>query len=70
MTSIDNGQFSGYILVVGKTGYGKTTFPEKLGINNFFGNLVKTEWISWIDTNSTQLAKFNHAFITRQKFIL
>ena len=40
MTSIYNGQFSGNILVVGKTGSGKTTFLEKLGIKFFFGNLV------------------------------
>ena len=42
MTSIYNGQFHGNILVVGRTGYGKTTFLEKLGLNNFFGNIIKT----------------------------
>ena len=30
MTLIYNGQFRGNILLVGKTGYGKTTFLEKL----------------------------------------
>ena len=49
MTSIYDGQFGGNILVVGRTGCGKTTFLEKLGINKFFGNLVKTEWISGKD---------------------
>ena len=49
MTSIYNGQFSGNILVVGRMGCGKTTFLEKLGSNNFFGKLAKTEWISGID---------------------
>ena len=49
MTSIYNGQFSGNILVVGRMGCGKTTFLEKLGLNNFFGKLVKTEWICGID---------------------
>ena len=48
MTSIYNGQFSGNILVVGRTNCGKTTFIEKLGLNNFFGDIVKTEWISGI----------------------
>ena len=43
MTSIYNRQFSGHILVVGKTGWGKTTFLEKLGINNFSGNLAKAK---------------------------
>ena len=46
MTSIYNGQFSGNILVVGRTNCGKTTFIEKLGLNNFFGDIVKTEWVS------------------------
>ena len=36
MTSTYNGQFSGHILVVGKTGCGKMTFLEKLGKNIFF----------------------------------
>ena len=43
MTTIYDGQFRGNFLVVGKTGCGKITFSEKLGINNFFGNLVTTE---------------------------
>ena len=36
MTSIYDGQFSGNILVVGRTDLRKTTFLEKLGLNNFF----------------------------------
>ena len=48
MSSIYYGQFYGNILVVGRTGCGKTTFLKKLGLNNFFGNMVKTEWISGI----------------------
>ena len=43
MTSIYDGQFGGNILVVSRTGCGKTTFLEKLRINKFFGNLVKPE---------------------------
>ena len=49
MTSIYNAQFCGNILVVGRTGCSKTTFLEKLGLNKFFGNIIKTEWISGID---------------------
>ena len=33
-------QFRGNILVVGKTGCGKTYFSQKLGLNKFFGKLV------------------------------
>ena len=46
MTSIYDGQFDGNVLVVCRTGCGKTTFLEKLRTNKFFCNLVKTEWIS------------------------
>ena len=42
MSSIYYGQFYGNILVVGRTGCGKTTFLKKLGLNNFFGNIIKT----------------------------
>ena len=41
--SICNAQFKGNILVLGKTGCGKTYFAQKLGLNNFFGKIVKTE---------------------------
>ena len=51
MSSIYDGQFSRNVLEVGKTGCGKTIFLEKLGINKFFGNIVKTEWLSGIEIN-------------------
>ena len=57
MTSIYNGLFSGNILVVGRTGCGKTTFLEKLGLNKFFGDIIKTEWISGIDTDKKREAE-------------
>ena len=58
MSSIYDGQFSGNVLVVGKTGCGKTTFLEKLGINRLFSNIVKTELIRGIDINKKREAKF------------
>ena len=43
MTSIYDGQFYGNVLEVGRTGCGKTKFLEKLGLNNFFSDIIKTE---------------------------
>ena len=62
MTSIYNGQFYGKILVVGRTGCGKTTFLEKLGLNNFFGNIIKTEWISGIEIDKQTEAEIQPYF--------
>ena len=62
MTSIYDGQFYGNVLVVGRTGCGKTTFLEKLGVNNFFGKIVKTEWISGIDIDKQREAEIKSYF--------
>ena len=62
MTSIYNGQCSGNILLVGKTGCGKKTFLEKLGLNKFLRELVKTEWISGIDVNKKREAEIESSF--------
>ena len=35
-------KFSGNILIVGRTGYGKTYFTQKLAINRFFGQLKRS----------------------------
>ena len=62
MSSIYDGQFYGNILVVGRTGCGKTTFLEKLGLNNFFGNIIKTEWISGIDIDKKREVEIQSYF--------
>ena len=62
MTSVYNGQFYGNILVVGRTNCGKTTFIEKLGLNNFFGDMIKTEWISGIDIDKQREAEIQSYF--------
>ena len=62
MTSIYNRQFSGNILVVGRTGCGKTTFLEKLGLNKFFGDIIETEWISGIDIDKKREAEIQSYF--------
>ena len=62
MVSIYNGQFLGNVLVVCRTNCGKTTFIEKLGLNNFFGNIVKTEWVSGIAINNKREAEIQLYF--------
>ena len=62
MTSVYNGEFSGNILVVGRTNCGKTTFIEKLGLNNFFGDIIKTEWISRIAIDKKREAEIQSYF--------
>ena len=64
MTSIYDGQFYGNVLVVGWSGCGKT-FLEKLGVNNFFGKIVKTEWISGIGQTNKGRLKFNLILVTK-----
>ena len=41
--NIYNAQFRGNVLIVGKTGFGKTHFLQKSGLKNFFGKIVNTE---------------------------
>ena len=70
MNFICDGQFYGNVLVVSRTWCGKTTFLEKLGLNNFFGNIVKTEWISGIDIDKKERLKSNLILVMEQKFTL
>ena len=70
MSSIYDGVFYGNILVVGKTGCGKTTFLENFGLNKFFGNIIKTERISSIETlTKRERLKSNFILVTKQMFM-
>ena len=62
MNEIYNGRFNGNILVVGRTGCGKTTFLENLAINKFFSKIIKTEWISGIEIDSIREAEIQSCF--------
>ena len=62
MNEIYNGQFNGNILLVGRTGCGKTTFLENLAINNFFGKIIKTEWVSGIEIDAAGEAEIQSCF--------
>ena len=68
MSSIYNGQFSGNLLVFCKTECEKTYFLQKLGLNKFFGNLVKLEWVSGIDIDEERQAEIQSSFSNKVKF--
>ena len=62
MTSIHDSQFRGNVLVVGKTGCGKTTFLQKLGLYIFFEKIVKTKWVSRIEIDEKCKAEIQSCF--------
>ena len=49
-------------MVVGHTGCGKTIFLEKLGLNNFFGDILKTERISGIEIDKQREVEIQSFF--------
>ena len=61
-------QFRGNILVVGKTGWGKTYFLQKLAPNKFFGELVKAEWVSGIKIDDQREAEIQACFSNKVEF--
>ena len=63
-----NGKFRGNILIVGRAECGKTTFMQKLALNNFFGKLKKTEWVSGIELSKTREAEIETNFSCKIDF--
>ena len=54
-------------MVAGRTGCGKTIFLKKLGLNNFFGDIIKIEWISGIDNDKQRKAEIQSYFSNETK---
>ena len=67
-SNVYNGKFNGNILIVGRTKCGKTYFTQKLAINNFFGKLKKTEWVSYIISTTEREAKIESCFQCEVEF--
>ena len=65
-----NGRFRGNILVVGNTACGKTYFLQKLGLNKFFGKLVKTKWVTGIEIDEQREAEIQSCFCNKVEFHL
>ena len=68
--SIYNGRFRGNILVVGNTACGKTYFLQKLGLNKFFGKLIKTKWVTGIEIDEQIEAQIQPCFSKEVEFHL
>ena len=62
MTYVYDGKFSGNILVVGRTGCGKTAFVQKLAVNRFFGELNAAECVSFIKLDKAREAEIQSCF--------
>ena len=62
MTYVYVGKFSHNILIVGRTGCGKTALVQKVAINKFFGELNKAEWVSFIKLEKQREAEIQSCF--------
>ena len=60
--SVYNGRFYANVLIVRRTGWGKTHFMQKLAVNNFFGKLNMLEWVSYIKTDKSREAEIQSYF--------
>ena len=63
-----DGKFEGNILVVGRTGCGKTGFVQKLAVNKVFGELLKTEWVSYVKLDKQREAEIQSCFDCKTDF--
>ena len=68
MTYIYDAKFSGNILIVGRTGCGKTALVQKLAINKFFGELEIADWVSYIKLDKKREAEIQSCFYCELNF--
>ena len=60
-------KFTGYILVVGRTGCGKTTFIQKIGTNKLFSSeITDVFWVSKIVLSSKKEDCIKDSFIDQK----
>ena len=68
MTYIYDAKFSGNILIVSRTGCGKTALVQKLAIKKFFGELEIAEWVSYIKLDKKREAEIQSCFYCELNF--
>ena len=66
--NIYNAHLRGNILIFGKTGCEKTHFVQKLGLNQFFGRIIKTEWVSSVPLSKSREAEIQSCFNSKVEF--
>ena len=57
-----DGKFDGNILIVGRTGCGKTTFVQNLGKNKLFGDVKEVYWISKLELSKDREENIRDCF--------
>ena len=57
-----DGRFEGNILVVGRTGCGKTTFVQNLGKNKLFRDIKEVYWISKVELSADRESNIRDCF--------
>ena len=60
-----DGKFEGNILIVGRTGCGKTTFVQNLGKNKMFGDVKEVYWVSKIELSKDREENIRDCFVNQ-----
>ena len=63
-----DGKFEGNILIVGRTGCGKTTFVQNLGKNELFGGISSVFWVSKIPLSQELEENIRDCFSNQEVF--
>ena len=61
-------KFKANILAVRRTSCGKTSFVQRLCVNNIFGELEKIEWVSKIELSEQREAQTQYCFSFQFEF--
>ena len=63
-----DGKFEGNILIVGRTGCGKTTFVQNLGKNELFRGISSVFWLSKIPLSQEREENIRDCFSKQEVF--